>query len=277
MMLKGKVAIVYGAGGSIGSAVARAYAREGARVFLAGRSRDALDAVRQQIAAARAGADADAGAGADACEATEVHVLDVLDEPALAAHMRTVATRAGRIDIVFDAVGVDCERMLGVALTEIELERFELPLRAYTSGWFLIARLAARHMIPNGTGVIMTMSALPARTGTPLNGGYGPAQAAKEAMTRDLSHELARHGVRVLALRPHGVPDSRTMRRVYELKAQPAGMSWEQFVAFLGGTNHARRGSTPDEVAETAAFLASERASGMTGTTVNLTMGSLDD
>ena len=67
------------------------------------------------------------------------------------------------------------------------------------------------------------------------------------------------------------------MRRVYELKAQPAGMSWEQFVAFLGGTNHARRGSTPDEVAETAAFLASDRAAGMTGTTVNLTMGSLDD
>ena len=75
-------------------------------------------------------------------------------------------------------------------------------------------------MIPNGSGVIMTVTALPARTGTPLNGGYGPAQAAKEALTRDLSAELAPHGIRVVGLRPHGIPETRTMREVYEAKAE---------------------------------------------------------
>ena len=73
----------------------------------------------------------------------------------------------------------------------------------------------------------MTVTALPARKGTPLNGGYGPAQAAKEALTRDLSAELAPQGIRVVGLRPHGMPETSTMREVFEAKAA-SGMTWEQ-------------------------------------------------
>jgi NAD(P)-dependent dehydrogenase (short-subunit alcohol dehydrogenase family) len=110
-----------------------------------------------------------------------------------------------------------------------------------------------------------------------MNGGYGPAQAAKEALTRDLSFELARQGVRVVCLRPHGIPETNTMKQVFEIKAKPAGMTWEQFTGHLASTTHPRRVMTLEEMANVAAFVASDKASGMTGTTVNLTMGSLDD
>ena len=84
-------------------------------------------------------------------------------------------------------------------------------------------------MIPNKSGVIMTVTALPARTGTRLNGGYGPAQAAKEALTRDLSAELAPHGIRVVGLRPHGIPETSTMQGRLRARKAASGMTWEQF------------------------------------------------
>lgn len=90
--------------------------------------------------------------------------------------------------------------------------QFSLPITGYVTSYFLTARLAARRMVANKSGVIMTISALPARTGTRLNGGYGAASAAKEALTRDLSAELAVHGIRVVALRPHGMPETSTTK-----------------------------------------------------------------
>jgi NAD(P)-dependent dehydrogenase (short-subunit alcohol dehydrogenase family) len=167
--------------------------------------------------------------------------------------------------------------MLGAPLTELGIEQFSEPITAYTRSWFLTARTAARQMIPNKSGVILTVTALPGRIGTPLNGGYGPAQAAKEQLTRDLSHELARHGIRVVGLRPHGIPETRTMRDVFELKSRTTGMSWEQFTGYLASTTHSRRGTTLEELGNAAAFAASDGARGFTGTTLNLTMGSLDD
>jgi NAD(P)-dependent dehydrogenase (short-subunit alcohol dehydrogenase family) len=263
MILHDKVAVIYGAGGAIGGAVARAFASEGATVFLTGRGQAALDAVARDIAAAGGCAEAD--------------VVDALDEQAVTRHLQSVIDRAGRLDISFNAVGLPDTEILGVPLTEMDAGRFSAPIAAYTTSYFLTARLAARHMIPNNSGVIMTVTALPARMGSPLNGGYGPAQAAKEAMTRDLSKELAPQGVRVVGLRPHGIPETSSMREVFDVKAQASGMSWEQFTGYLASTTHPRRVMALEEVASMAVFMASDRASGMTGTTVNLTMGSLDD
>ena len=127
--------------------------------------------------------------------------------------------QAGRVDISFNAVGIPDAEIVGVPLAELDAARFSLPIATYTTSYFLTARLAARHMIPNGSGVIMTVTALPARTGTRLNGGYGPAQAAKEALTRDLSAELAPQGIRVVGLRPHGLPETSTIREVFDAKA----------------------------------------------------------
>jgi NAD(P)-dependent dehydrogenase (short-subunit alcohol dehydrogenase family) len=263
MMLKNKVALIYGAGGAIGGAVARAFAREGATVFLSGRKLAPVKVVAKEIVSA--------GGSADAAE------VDALDEQALDKHLESVIDKADRVDISFNAIGIADKDVVGVPLVDLDANRFSLPITSYVTSYFLTARLAARRMVANKSGVIMTVSALPARTGTKLNGGYGAASAAKEALTRDLSAELAVHGIRVVALRPHGMPETSTMREVYELKAKVTGMTWEQFTAFLASTAHPRRVMTLDEIANVAAFVASDKASGMTGTAVNLTMGSLDD
>ncbi|HEY2131265.1 MAG TPA: SDR family oxidoreductase [Streptosporangiaceae bacterium] len=263
MMLNDKVAVIYGAGGAIGGATARAFAAEGATLFLTGRDLAPVEAVAKDIVAA--------GGSAEAAE------VDAFDEQALDRHLQSVIDQAGRIDISFNAVGVPDPEILGVPLTKLDIGRFALPITAYSTTYFLTARLAARYMIPNESGVIMTVTALPARKGTSLNGGYGAAMAAKEALTRDLSAELAPQGIRVVGLRPHGLPETPTMREVHQIKAEATGLTWEEFEGYLARDTHRRRAMKLEEVANAAAFVASDKASGMTGTVVNLTMGSLDD
>jgi NAD(P)-dependent dehydrogenase (short-subunit alcohol dehydrogenase family) len=262
-MLNDKVAVIYGAAGGTGTAVARAFASEGAKVFLTGRKLAPVDEVASDIASA--------GGSAEAAE------VDALDERALDAHLQSVIDKAGRVDISFNAIGIPNAEIVGTPLLDLDLEHFSLPLTTYATSYFLTARLAARRMVPNGSGVIMTVTALHSRTGLPLVGGYGPAQAAKEALTRDLSAELAPHGVRVVGLRPQGMPETRTIRDAYEPRAKATGMTWEQWQELLASRTHPRRLMTVEEMANVAAFMASDKASGMTGTIVNLTMGSLDD
>ena len=123
----------------------------------------------------------------------------------------------------------------------------------------------------------MRVTSLLSRSGVPLVGGYGPAMAALEALTRDLSAELAPHGIRVVGLRPQAMPETDTIKEAFEPRAAALGMTWEQWQEALASRTHARRLMTLAEMAEVAAFTASDKASGMTGTIVNLTMGSLDD
>ena len=125
--------------------------------------------------------------------------VDALDEQAVDAHLRSVIDRAGRIDISFNAVGIPDTEIVGVPLLELDLEQFSLPITAYATSYFLTARLAARRMVPNQIRGDHDRHRNPRAEGHPLNGGYGPAQAAKEALTRELSAELAPHGIRVSA------------------------------------------------------------------------------
>ena len=264
MMLDDKVAVIYGAGGAIGGAVALAFAREGAKLFLTGRHLAPVEAVVREIVA-----------GDGSAEAAEV---DVLDEQAVDRHLQSVMDTAGRVDISFNAVGSPDTTVLGVPLVELDVEQFAQPITTYTRSYFLTARLAARRMLPNKSGVIMTVSTLHSRTGIPQVGGYGAAQAAKEALTRDLSAELAPQGIRVVGLRPQAMPESLgSKRRFFEPRAKASGITWEQFQELLASRTHPRRLMTLEEMANVAVFMASDKASGMTGTTVNLTMGSLDD
>jgi NAD(P)-dependent dehydrogenase (short-subunit alcohol dehydrogenase family) len=263
MMLRDKVAVVYGAGGGIGGAVAQAFAREGARLFPTGRDLASVEIVAKEIGSA--------GGSAEAAE------VDALDERAVDAHLEHVMEVAGRVDISFNAVGIPNANIVGVPLVELDAERFSLAISTYLTSYFLTARLAARRMVPKGSGVIMTVTALHSRTGIPLVGGYGPAQAAKEALTRELSAELAPRGIRVVGLRPQGMLETRTIKDAYEPRAKASGMTWDQWQASLASRTHPRRLMTLEEMADVAVFMASDRASGMTGTTVNLTMGSLDD
>jgi len=259
MLLKDKVIVIYGAGGSIGGAVARACGREGARLFLTGRRREPVEALARELPRA---------------EAAEV---DALSEQAIDGHLQSVVAKTGRVDVSFNAVGLPNATMVGVPLVDLDAQRFAEPIASYTLSYFLTARLAARHMIEQRSGVIMTVTALHSRIGIASVGGYTSAMAAKEALTRALSTELAPRGIRVVGLRPQGMPESRTIREAFEPRAKASGMTWEQWQELLAQRTHPRRLMTLDEMANMAAFLASDQASGMTGTTVNLTMGSMDD
>jgi NAD(P)-dependent dehydrogenase (short-subunit alcohol dehydrogenase family) len=260
--LKDKVAVIYGAGGGIGGAVARAFAREGARLFLTGHRLAPVEAVARDIVSA--------GGDAEAAE------FDALDEQAIDKHLQSVVATAGRIDISFNALGNSPAKYLGAPLVDMDLKQFSMPITSYITSYFLTARLAARRMLTNRSGVIMTVTAPPARIGTP-NGGYGPSQAAKEALTRYLSLELAPQGIRVVGLQPHAMPETGTIREIFESRAETAGVTWEQFGGYLAGMNHPKRFLTLAEMANVAAFMASDKASAMMGTTVNVTMGALDD
>ena len=262
-MLKDKIAVIYGAGGAIGSAVARAFASEGAHLFLTGRCLAPVEVLAKDIVSA--------GGSAEAAE------VDALDEQAMDNHLQSVIDKAGRVDISFNAVGIPDTKILGVPLVEMAVEQFSLPITTYTTSYFLTARLAARHMIPNKSGVIIRVTALHSRTGIPLVGGYGPAMAAMEALTRDLSAELAPHGIRVVGLRPQAMPETGTIKEAFEPRATASGMTWEQWQQLLASRTHPKRLMTLEEMANVAVFMASDKASGMTGTTVNLTMGGLDD
>jgi len=263
MLLENKIAVIYGAGGAIGGAVARAFARDGATLFLTGRHRASIETVARDVVAA--------GGSAEAAE------VDALDEQSVNRHLQSVIDTSGRLDISFNAVGIPNTKILGVPLVDLDVEQFLLPIAIYAKSYFMTARMAARRMVANRSGVIMTVTALHSRTGIPLVGGYGPAMAAKEALTRDLSAELAPHGIRVVGLRPQAMPETPTIKDAFEPRARASGMTWEQWQEFLASKTHAGRLMSLDELAQMAVFIASDRASGMTGTIVNLTMGSLDD
>ena len=261
-MLKDKVAVIYGAGGAIGSAVARAFAAEGVKLFLTGRHLAPVEAVAKDIDSA--------GGSAEAAE------VDALDEQAVEEHLQSVTDKAGRVDISFNAIGIPNPK-LRMPLVDLDVEQFSLPIATYTRSYFLTARLGARRMIANRSGVIMSITSIPSRTGIPLVGGGGPAMAAVEALTRDLSAELAPQGIRVVGLRPHGIPETGTLKEAFEPRAKALGATWEQWQESLASRTHTRRLSTLAELANVAVFMASDQASGMTGTVVNLSMGSLDD
>jgi len=264
MILTDKVAVIYGGGGAVGGSVARAFAQEGARIFVVGRTRGPIDEVAHDIVAAGGSAD--------------VATVDALDEQAVARHLDHVVSTAGRVDVSFNAIGNTDADILGTPLAEMDVEHFSLPVATYLRSYFLTARSAARHMIPNKSGVIMTVTTLHSRIGLPLAGGYGPAQAAKEALTRQLSAELAPHGIRVVGLRPQAMPESEGSRkRFFESRAESIGMSWAQFQEVLASRTHPRRLMTLQEMANVAVFVASDKGTGLTGTSVNLTLGSLDD
>ena len=263
MLLENKIAVIYGAGGAIGGAVARAFARDGATLFLTGRHRASIETVARDVAAA--------GGSAEAAE------VDALDERSVNRHLQSVIDTSGRLDISFNAVGIPNTKILGVPLVDLDVEQFLLPIAIYAKSYFMTARMAARRMVANRSGVIMTVTALHSRTGIPLVGGYGPAMAAKEALTRDLSAELAPHGIRVVGLRPQAMPETPTIKDAFEPRARASGMTWEQWQEFLASRTHARRLMSLEELAHMAVFMASDRASGMTGPIVNLTMGSVDD
>jgi NAD(P)-dependent dehydrogenase (short-subunit alcohol dehydrogenase family) len=268
MLLKNKNAIVYGAGGAVGSTVARAFAREGARVFLAGRTLGKVDAIANAIV--------QGGGSAEAAQ------LDATDEQAIERHASEVARKAGRIDISFNAVGVSgdvvaARGMQGVPFTQLPLESFTAPIELYTRTNFLTARAAARRMLEAKCGGVLLMhTPEPGRISAPLLGGMGPAWAAMEALCRNLSAELGAQGIRAVCMRTTGLPETHTIDVVFGIHAKVLGMPPEQVRGFFESMTHRKRSTTLAELANAAVVLASDRGSGWAGTVANLTGGIVD-
>ncbi|MBV9582585.1 MAG: SDR family oxidoreductase, partial [Chloroflexi bacterium] len=237
-LLQEKNALIYGAGGTIGSAVAHAFAREGAAVFLAGRSLEHVQAVTNEIS--RYGGIAEAAQ------------VDAGDERAVKEHIGQVASKTGWIDILFDAVGL--EDIQGTPLLEIPLEDFVHPIITAARTKFATARAVARHMVQHGSGVIMTITGEP----TPATdlGGFMPACATVEGIWRSLAHELGPYGVRLIVLRSAGSPDAPSVQGVVSVHAKKRGVSPEEYQTDRGTRTMLRRLPLVVEVANAATLLA---------------------
>ena len=272
MLLEGKNAVVYGAGGKVGGAVARAFAHEGARVFLAGRTRETLEAVAAEVAAAGGSA--------------EVAEVDALDGRAVEEHAGAVVEEAGGIDVSFNAIWIRGD-LQGTPLVDMAAEDFVLPITTGATTHFLTARAAGRRMAERGSGVILTLStSAAALSGRDRKfhrtGGFGVACSAIEALTKQLAAELGARGVRVVCLRPDALPE--TWPDGPEDRALDAGEEegttggdGRRVLAYMEGGSLLGRLPTLAEVGNAAAFVASDRAGAMTGTVANLTCGSVAD
>ena len=255
-LLEGKNAIVYGAGGGLGGGIARTFAREGARVFLAGRTRSTLEATAKDITAAGGSAD--------------VAVVDALDETAVDRHVRDVVAAAGSVDVSINLITRgDVQGIPIVDMTTDDL------LRATVTGLttnFVTARAAGRQMVEQGSGVILHLNSASGAGAHPGMGSTGPADAAVESLMRYLAAELGPQGIRVCGIWTAGVTDTLSVDKLSEVDA---GQEWDpQAVeAMIAGMSVLRRAPRLADVVEVAAFLASDRASGVTGTMANATAG----
>jgi 3-oxoacyl-[acyl-carrier protein] reductase len=263
-ILKGKHAVVFGAGGSIGAAVAKEFAAEGAEVFLAGRSKSSVAAVIEQIT--KSGGSA------------HTHVVDALDEVAVNAYVDSVVKQAGRIDILFNAVGpLAAEYGSGKHAVDLPVNEFMVPLTTIVKTHFITSRAAARHMLKQHSGVIIFLTGSPARGHVQGATAIGTAFGGIESLTENLAVELSPAGVRVVCLRTTANMDSRTIQQTMEMLASKMNVTKEQMMATMANLNFLKVPASTSDTAKVAAFLASDRARLMTGTVVNSTAGAALD
>jgi len=255
MLLHNKTAIIYGAAGAIGSAVTRAYAREGATVHLAGRTAGTLERI--------VGSLRDAGATA------HVATVDVLDPRAVERHAANVIKESGSLDICFNATSNG--DIQGHTLLDMRLDEVMQPVTKSLTAHFNIATTAARHMARGSGGVILVMAG--GREAIPRLGGSHIAWTALAGLSRQLAADLGPHNIRVAWLLSPGSPG---LGHEDAPRAEPDDAHGVEAPPGTEGllSNHQ---PTYEEVANIAAFLASDAARTMTATEINLTGGAVID
>lgn len=271
MLLKNKNAVIYGGGGAIGGAVARVFAREGARVFIAGRTQAKLDTVAADITAAGG--------------TVETAQVDAFDQRSVEKHAETIASKAGGIDIALNAVSVMHDQ--GTMLVDLSLDEFMRPIDGFLRTLFITSKAVIRHMGGKRPGVILTLSTPGSKEAAPGVLGYCVTCAGKEAFSRVLAAELAPKNIRVICLRPHAISDAPSagsytkdlFKTLIGYKETAGGQPVEKWIqgSEMAQSTLLNRLPTLSEVAETAAFLASDRAGAMTGAVANLSCGAVID
>jgi 3-oxoacyl-[acyl-carrier protein] reductase len=263
-LLEGKRAVVFGAGGSIGAAVAKAFAAEGAEVFLAGRTKSKLEQVAREIAAADG--------------ISHVAAIDTLDDSAVNQYIDGIARQAGKVDIVIDLAGPAArEYGNGTNAVDLPVEEFMVPLQAMLKSRFITARAAARHMVKQNTGVIIFVTGSPARPHVPGATAIGAAFAAMENLTANLAFEISPSGVRVVCIRTVANVDSRSILDTAEIAAAQLHITKEQVLENIAQANFLRVAATVQDTANAAVLIASNRARMLTGTVVNASAGAALD
>jgi NAD(P)-dependent dehydrogenase (short-subunit alcohol dehydrogenase family) len=259
-ILHGKRAIVFGAGGSIGAAVAKEFAAAGAEVFLAGRTAQSLEIVAAQITSAGGRA--------------HTTVVDVLDDAAVDAYVAHVAANAGGLDIVFNAVGpLASEYGNGKHAVDLTVDEFMTAATQVLKPEFITSRAAARQMKKQRSGVIVLLTGSPARGHVEGATAIGAAFGAIEALTENLAVELGPSGVRVVCVRTTANADSRTIQETSDLLASRTHVTPDQFLAGLAGMNFLKTRATVQDTARAAVLVASDYARMLTGTVANFTAG----
>lgn len=249
MLLEGKTAVIYGGGGSIGGACARAFAREGATVFLCGRTPETLEQVAEEIRSAGGKA--------------ETATVDALDESAVERH----AAETGSLDVSMNVI--THPHTHGTPLVELAVEDYMAPIEVAARTTFITSKVAARRMIEQGSGAILFFGGPGDRSGPERDYLLGATQAAFdliESFRRRLSIELGPHGIRVVSLESGGVPDS-----------LPDMEGGQEIVELIEGQTLLGRAATLEDVGNTAAFAASDQARSMTAATINVSAGALID
>ena len=263
-LLTHKHAVIFGAGGAVGTAVAKEFAAQGATVFLSGRTLGAIEQVAQDI-------HKDGGVA----YAAEV---DALDAQAVHAYLDRVAQEGGSIDILLNAMGPQAKNYgNGTSTMELPLEQFLLPLSTLVPSQFITARAAARHMVRQRRGVILFVTAGLDMTKTPNVTAIGAAFGAMEALLRCLAADLGPAGVRVVGIRSGAMVGTRTIEQSFENTARTLGVSKAQVVSRFEQGSLLKSSSTVADTARLAAFLASDGARTLTGAIVNASSGRVID
>ena len=254
-ILREKRALVFGAGGSVGAAVAKEFAAEGADVFLSGRTESHVEEVAQEIEVSGGRA--------------HVTALDALDESAVDAYVDRVVREAGRIDVAFNAIGPLARDFgSGKLAVDLTVTEFMLPLTTIVRSQFITACAAARHMVRQRSGVIMFLTGSPARPHIEGASAIGAAFAAIENLTRHLALELGRVGVRAVCLRTSAMPDTRVIRDTMQGVVTEMNLTEDQANQQLANQTMLHISPRTSETAKVAACLASDQAKTMTGTQV---------
>ncbi|WP_221409798.1 SDR family NAD(P)-dependent oxidoreductase [Pseudochryseolinea flava] len=256
--LENKVAVIYGNGG-IGGAIAKAFAREGARIFLAGRTQTRLDEISAEIQAAN-------GSIATA-------VLDALDEQAVRIHIDKIVSKTGVIDISFNTIGLPQTGIQGIALANLSVENFLKPICIYAQSHFITAKCVLPHMIKQHQGVILSHVPNASRQSAPYVGGMIPAWSSLEALSRSISLEYGQQGVRSICMLSTGIEETPLIDEVWSIHSKVHGLTLDQFYEASRSFTHRKRLTTLKEFTDAAVFAASDDGSAITGTLFNLTAG----